>query len=82
MFGVEHLVFPFLLQRGVGAVGFDFAQGLFQAGLLLGIAVDLGQFDLIDDALLLGGATGQPWRFLVRHQRGGQRDAKAQQGER
>ena len=39
--GVEHLVFPFFLQRGIGAMGGDFAQGLFQASLLIGVAAGL-----------------------------------------
>jgi len=57
--GVEHLVFPFLLQGSVGAMGSDFVQGGFQARLLIGVAAGLGQFDLVDDALFFGGAAGQ-----------------------
>jgi hypothetical protein len=45
--GVEHLVFPFLLQGSVGAMGSDFVQGGFQARLLIGVAAGLGQFDLV-----------------------------------
>jgi hypothetical protein len=57
--GVEHLVFPLLFQGGVGAIGGDFAQGFFQAGLLFAVAMGLGLFDLGADGLALGGAAGQ-----------------------
>ena len=60
----------------------DFAQGFFQAGLLVRIAMGFGQFDLIDDALLLGGAAGQLRCLFGGHQRGGQHAAEGQQGER
>ncbi|MNF91446.1 hypothetical protein D3C84_740480 [compost metagenome] len=82
MLGFEHLVFPFLFQRRVGAVGSDFAEGFFQAGLLVGIAVGFGQFDLVDDALFLGRAAGQAWRVFGGHQWRGHYAAKGQQGQR
>ena len=70
MLGVEHFVFTFFLQAGIGAVGGDFGQGFFQAGLLVAVAVGLGLFDLAADGLAFGGAAcerlrvfgGQQWR--------------------
>jgi hypothetical protein len=80
--GVEHLVFPFFFQGSIGAMSSDFAQGRFKACLLIGVTVRLGQFNLIDDALLLCGAAGQAWSFFGGHQWSGQHAAKGQQGER
>src|SRR5471030_1187698 len=82
MLGVEHLVFAFLLQGGVGAVGGDFAQGGLQAGLLIGFAAAFGLFDLVDDALFLGRAAGQFRDFFSSHQWSGQHAAKGRSEER
>ncbi|MOA58271.1 hypothetical protein D3C78_1826380 [compost metagenome] len=49
----------------------DFTQRGFQASLLVLVAMGLGQFDLVDDALALGRAAGELRGLLVRHQRGG-----------
>lgn len=49
-------------------MGGDFAQGFFQAGLLLGIAVGLGLLDLGADGLALGGAAGEFRGLFGRHQ--------------
>ncbi|MNN54129.1 hypothetical protein D3C81_1689240 [compost metagenome] len=82
MLGVQHLVFPFFLQRGIGAIGADFAQSLLQTGLLVGIAAGFGQFDLIDDALFLGRATGQARGVFDSHQGSGHYAAKGQKDQR
>ena len=59
----------------------DFAQGFFQAGLLLGIAVGLGLFDLGADGLALGGAAGERWRVFGGQQWRAHEACEGQQGK-
>ena len=63
-------------------MGGDFAQGRFEAGLLIGVYVGFGQRDLIYDALFIGRATPQLRGFFGGHQGCDQHAAKGQQGER
>jgi hypothetical protein len=63
-------------------MGSDFAQGGFQARLLIGVAARLGQFNLVDDALFLGGAAGEARCIFGGHQWSGHHAAQGQQGER
>ena len=81
MLGVEHFVFTFFFQGGVGAVGGDFAQGFFQAGLLGAVTVGLGLFDLAADGLALGGAAGERLRFFGGQQWHGCETCEGQQGK-
>ncbi|MNE70132.1 hypothetical protein D3C80_1659030 [compost metagenome] len=69
MAGVEHFLLALLAQAGIGAVFGHFAQGFFQAGLLVFVAMGASLFDLFADGLTLGCATGQPWLFFGSQQR-------------